>query len=91
MSRSEDALVAAIQAITDTAKLPAFDAGALDEARLLHRKAQLRWDFIAAENSMGFHNPEEALRILADAIDYARQAELKARLAEQGNRAAALK
>ena len=32
MSRSEDALVAAIQAITDTAKLPAFDAGALDEA-----------------------------------------------------------
>jgi nitrite reductase (cytochrome c-552) len=30
---------------------------------------------------MGFHNPEEALRILADAIDYARQAELKARQA----------
>ena len=91
MLRSEDALVAAIQAITDTAQLPTFNAGVLDEARLLHRKAQLRWDFIAAENSMGFHNPEEALRILADSIDYARQAELKARLASQANKAAALK
>ena len=54
------------------------DAGLLDEARNLHREAQLRWDFIAAENSMGFHNPEEALRILAAATDLARQAQLKA-------------
>ncbi len=81
MSRTEEALVSAIQAMTDTAQLPAYDAALLDEARQLHRKSQMRWDFIAAENSMGFHNPEEALRILADAIDYARQAELKARQA----------
>ena len=46
--------------------------------RNLHREAQLRWDFVAAENSMGFHNPEEALRILAASTDLARQAELKA-------------
>jgi nitrite reductase (cytochrome c-552) len=57
------------------------DAGLLSEARDLHREAQLRWDFIAAENSMGFHNPEEALRILAAATDLARQAQLKAILA----------
>jgi nitrite reductase (cytochrome c-552) len=50
----------------------------LDEARQMHRSAQLRWDFIAAENSMGFHNPEEALRILASATDLARQAQIKA-------------
>ena len=50
----------------------------LEEARQLHRNAQLRWDFIAAENSMGFHNPEEALRILAAATDLARQAQIKA-------------
>ena len=81
MGRAEDALVSAIQAITDTAKLPSFDAAVLDEARLLHRKAQFRWDFVAAENSMGFHNPEEAIRLLGEAIDYARQAELKARQA----------
>ena len=84
MSRAEDALIAAIQAMTDTAKLPSFNQALLDEARLLHRKAQFRWDFIAAENSMGFHNPEEALRLLGEAIDYARQAELKAREAALG-------
>ena len=56
-------------------------ADRLAEARNLHREAQLRWDFVAAENSMGFHNPEEALRILAKATDLARQAELKAVLA----------
>ena len=44
----------------------------------MHREAQMRWDFIGAENSMGFHNPEEALRILAAATNMARQAELKA-------------
>ena len=81
MSQTEDALVASIQAITDTAKLPSFNATQLGEARELHRKAQFYWDFVAAENSMGFHNPEEALRILGEAIDYARQAELKARQA----------
>ena len=87
MSRSEDALVSAIQAITDTAKLPAFDATQLDEARELQRRAQFYWDFVAAENSMGFHNPEEALRILGEAIDYARQAELMARQAALGKAA----
>ena len=48
------------------------------EARRLHREAQLRWDFIAAENSMGFHNPEEVLRILANATNLARQAQIAA-------------
>ena len=37
------------------------------------RKAQFRLDFISAENSMGFHAPQESARILAEAIDYARQ------------------
>ena len=39
----------------------------------LQGKAQWRLDFIAAENSMGFHAPQEAARILGEAIDYARQ------------------
>ena len=65
-------------AIEAAARQPGVDADLLAEARDLHREAQLRWDFVAAENSMGFHNPEEALRILADATDLARQAQLKA-------------
>ena len=78
MGASEDALVAAIKSIEAAAAVSGVDANLLAEARNLHREAQLRWDFIAAENSMGFHNPEEALRILANATDLARQAQLKA-------------
>jgi nitrite reductase (cytochrome c-552) len=78
MDATEDAIVAAIQSIEAAAATPDVNTDLLTEARDLHREAQLRWDFVAAENSMGFHNPEEALRILANATDLARQAQLKA-------------
>ena len=48
----------------------------LDAARQAHRRAQWRLDFIAAENSMGFHADQESARILAEAIDLARQGQL---------------
>jgi nitrite reductase (cytochrome c-552) len=44
----------------------------------LQRKAQWRLDFVNAENSMGFHAPPEAARILGESIDYFRQAQIKA-------------
>ena len=47
-------------------------------APALQRKAQWRLDFVAAENCMGFHAPQEAARILGEAIDYARQGQLAA-------------
>jgi len=50
----------------------------LEASLQLQRKAQFRLDFVAAENSMGFHAPQEAARILAEAIDYARQGEVVA-------------
>jgi nitrite reductase (cytochrome c-552) len=75
---TEDAIIEAINAITAAAASPDVDTAKLDEARSLHRQAQMMWDFIAAENSMGFHNPEEALRILGKSTDLARQAQLKA-------------
>ncbi len=78
MSRTEEALVAAISAIQTVSNTVGADAQLLADARALHRRAQLRWDFMLSENSAGFHNPEEGLRILAEAIDLARQAELKA-------------
>lgn len=81
MLATEDALVEAINAIKAASGNPQVDAQLLEKARDLHRRAQLRWDFIAAENSMGFHNPEEALRILAAATDLARQAQITALLA----------
>jgi len=51
---------------------------ALAAARMLHRQAQWRLDFVAAENSMGFHAPQELARILAESIDYARQGQREA-------------
>jgi len=48
----------------------------LEPARKLQRQAQFRADFIAAENSMGFHAPQESARILAEAIDFARQGQI---------------
>jgi len=78
MIATEDAILAAISAIEAAAAESGVDSLQLEEARQLHRESQLRWDFIAAENSMGFHNPEEALRILAAATNLARQAELRA-------------
>ncbi len=75
MLRAEEAVVALIGDIQK-----AQTAGATPEkiasAQALQRQAQWRLDFIAAENSMGFHAPQEAARILAEAIDYARQGQL---------------
>ena len=50
----------------------------LQGAHALQRKAQWRLDFVAAENSMGFHAPQELARILGETIDYARQGQLAA-------------
>ncbi|MEW6716575.1 MAG: ammonia-forming cytochrome c nitrite reductase subunit c552 [Chloroflexota bacterium] len=75
---AENAIIDAIKAIEAAAQLPEVNQDLLEEARFLHWQAQFRWDFVSAENSMGFHNPEEALRILADATNLARQAQMKA-------------
>lgn len=57
-------------------------AGASDEqlkpAWDLHRKAQWRLDFVYAENSTGFHAPQETARLLAESLDFARQGQLEA-------------
>jgi nitrite reductase (cytochrome c-552) len=44
----------------------------------MQQKAQWRLDYIAAENSMGFHAPQEAARILGESIDFARQGQAMA-------------
>ena len=48
----------------------------LTKARDFHRKAQFMLDFVEAENSMGFHAPQEAARILAKSIDYSRKGQV---------------
>jgi nitrite reductase (cytochrome c-552) len=75
---TEDALIDAINAIKLAAGNPNADQELLTQARDLHRRAQFMWDFVSAENSTGFHNPEYALKILADATNLARQAQMLA-------------
>ncbi len=74
----EDALLDGITALQAAMSNPASDPALLEEARRLHRQAQFMWDFVSAENSMGFHNPEYALTIIAQATDMARQMQMKA-------------
>jgi nitrite reductase (cytochrome c-552) len=74
---SEQAMLDAMDAIIAAQEAGATDAQ-LEQARYLHRRASLRWDFISSENSTGFHSPQEAARVLAMSIDFARQAQLEA-------------
>ncbi|MGQ3685307.1 MAG: ammonia-forming cytochrome c nitrite reductase subunit c552 [Candidatus Loosdrechtia sp.] len=59
-----------------------MQAGAVDEelseVRVLLRAAQLRWDYVAANSGMGFHAPQECMRILTAATDMAQEVRVKA-------------
>jgi nitrite reductase (cytochrome c-552) len=75
MIRAEEAVLALMDAVKEARKKGAKEED-LKEALQRHRKAQWRVDFVAAENSMGFHAGQEAARLLGEAIDYARQGEV---------------
>lgn len=77
LQRAGQALMDQLDAIA-AAKQAGATEEQLKEILELQRKAQWRLDFIAAENSMGFHAPQEAARILAEAVDYARQGQAAA-------------
>ena len=87
-SRTQDLLMRAEQAVValigdiQKAKAAGLPDDKLLAAQTFQRQAQWRLDFVAAENSLGFHAPQEAARILAESIDYARQGQLE--LARQG-------
>lgn len=77
LQRAASAMTAMLDAIRE-----AQAAGATREQLApvfeLQKKAMWRLDFISSENSMGFHADQEAVRILGESIDYARQAEVMA-------------
>ncbi len=73
------AVARAALTIEQANKTPGLDQAKLKKATEIYEEAYLRNTWIGAENSMGFHNPPEALRVLGDALDQGRQAELLAR------------
>ncbi len=93
--RTHDLLERSAKAMTDmldaiaAAKKSGVSPHDLADVFELQRKAQWRLDFVAAENSMGFHAPAEAARILAESIDFSRQAQLGASAAAGGQAPAA--
>ena len=70
----DTAMTALVDLINDIKAARA--AGATDaqltQARDFQRKAQFLLDFVEAENSTGFHAPQEAVRILGESINYSR-------------------
>ena len=77
-NRAMAAVVALIGDLAEARKTGVSDA-TLDLPRKLQRRAQFMLDFVEAENSSGFHAPQEAERVLAESIDYARQGQLALR------------
>ncbi|MBN2513880.1 MAG: ammonia-forming cytochrome c nitrite reductase subunit c552 [Sedimentisphaerales bacterium] len=83
--KAEKAIVSAHFDVAEAVRAGATDQ-MLKSVRTLIRHAQFRWDYVSASNGMGFHSPQECMRILADAIDQAQQARVLAAqiLARQG-------
>lgn len=52
-----------------------IDKALYDKAKDYYEEAFYRGLFVGAENSVGFHNPTEAMRVLGDATAYATKAE----------------
>jgi nitrite reductase (cytochrome c-552) len=85
MIRSGYATATAAKLFEITHKIQAegkkIDAALYNKARYYYDEAFYRCVFIGAENSVGFHNPTEALRILGDATAFATKAEAMLRQA----------
>ena len=62
LQRAAKATTDMLDAIVAAKKAGATEAG-LRDAAALHRKAQWRLDFVAAENSMGFHAPQDPAEV----------------------------
>ena len=73
-----DALVALIADIK-SAKDGGVSVTEIEAARYHQRRAQFFLDFIEAENSMGFHADQEAMRILSLSIDETRRGQIALR------------
>jgi nitrite reductase (cytochrome c-552) len=73
IDRSSKSLVDMLDAIK-SARQAGVSLRQLAPVLELQRKAQWRLDFVASENSMGFHAAQETARVLAESIDYSRQA-----------------
>src|SRR5262245_49187668 len=78
-----DALVELIGELK-TARAANAPEAQISAAQHFQRKAQFYLDFVEAENSSGFHAPQEALRILGESINFSRKGQLVLRPSAPG-------
>ncbi|MCC6484492.1 MAG: ammonia-forming cytochrome c nitrite reductase subunit c552 [Armatimonadetes bacterium] len=75
LDRAEDAITALHLEIRDAMNRGATDQE-LEPAREKVMWAQMSWDYVAANNGMGFHAPQECARVLGRSVDLAQQGRL---------------
>lgn len=82
--KAQEASVRAHEAIRLASEWTGYKAPNYDEllaaAREANRKGQMFWDYVSAENGVGFHNPAKSLNTLMTSMECSNQA---AQLAEQ--------
>jgi nitrite reductase (cytochrome c-552) len=76
--RALDALMELIADLKAAKEAGVPDAD-LKAARDAQRRGQFYLDFVESENSNGFHAPQEATRILGEAIDWFRKGQVSLR------------
>jgi nitrite reductase (cytochrome c-552) len=71
----DKAMNALVDLINDikTARVEGVNDDQLSGALVFQKRAQFFLDFVEAENSMGFHAPQESVRILGESINFSRQ------------------
>ncbi len=83
LRHAEKVLAAAHLEIGDAARLGATDAE-LAEVRSLISRAQMYCEYVGSANSMGFHAPEEAARVLGRSLDLAEECRRQTRAIRAG-------
>ncbi|HEY3265842.1 MAG TPA: ammonia-forming cytochrome c nitrite reductase subunit c552 [Armatimonadota bacterium] len=76
LDEAEDTIAPAHLEIGEAMRRGAADAE-LEKPRDLVSRAQMYWDYVAANNGMGFHAPQECARVLAKAIFLGNQSRLE--------------
>jgi nitrite reductase (cytochrome c-552) len=71
---AQEKSVRAHEAVRQAMEYEGVDEKLLADAREMVRKGQWFWDYVSAENSVGFHNPTKSMRTLASSQQYSDQA-----------------
>lgn len=76
LAMAEEAITKLHLEIGDAMKRGATDAE-LDKSRKLVSAAQMYWDYVAANNGMGFHAPQECARVLSKSVNFAQEGRIE--------------